>query len=242
MSQKVYIVEDMAVTRASIISTLEQNDIQVMGSSASAELAWKEMQEMELDLAIIDIHLAGEKDGFWLAAQLKSNLTIGVIFLTAYGDKGTLEKIKHAQADGYIQKPFKAPTLIANIGIVVQNLALKRAVEAPKSLPEIIIKSGGKQVFIHPSEIKFIRSDGNYLEIICVKKREITRMKIGDILRELPDELFIQTHRRYVVNMSMVHAATSHTLWIAEEKIPVSESYKKQVQQLIKQSKIHEKL
>ena len=238
MSQKVYIVEDMAVTRASIISTLEQNDIRVMGSSASAEIAWKEIQELSLDLVLIDINLAGEKDGFWLAAHIKASFSIGVVFLTAYGDRDTLEKIKLTQADGYIQKPFKAPTLIANIGIVIQNISLQKATIQSQKNPEIIIKSGGKQVFIDPSEIHFVRSEGNYLEIICSKKREITRMKIGDFLQELPTNQFIQVHRRYLINQAKISAINTHTIWIDQEKIPISDSYKKDVHELLKDIKV----
>lgn len=238
MHQKVYVVEDMAVTRASIISTLEQNDVHVLGSSANAEQAWKEIQELSPDLVLIDINLAGEKDGLWLASKIKASFHIGILFLTAYGDRDTLEKIKHAKADGYIQKPFKTPTLLANIGIVIQNLALKPSrVEAEKQ-NEIIIKSGGKQVFLDPSDIRFVRSDGNYLEIICSKKREITRMKIGDFLQELPSGQFIQVHRRYLVNKSKINAMNNNTIWMDDEKIPISESFKKETQEILKGEKI----
>jgi len=55
---KVYIVEDMAVSRMALENLLLDNDFEVCGSAASAEKALRQILEQPVDLVLVDIHLA----------------------------------------------------------------------------------------------------------------------------------------------------------------------------------------
>ena len=61
---KIYIVEDMTITRAALEDTILNNGFALAGSAATAEKAWQDIQDtVNPDLILLDINLAGEKDG-----------------------------------------------------------------------------------------------------------------------------------------------------------------------------------
>ncbi len=102
---KVFIVEDMAISRMALESILEENNYEIVGSAAKAETAYMQLQNLEIDLLLIDINLAGEKDGVWLTNKLREISNVPIIFLTAYSDSKTLANVKSAKSNGYLMKP-----------------------------------------------------------------------------------------------------------------------------------------
>lgn len=231
MNYKIYVVEDMAMTRASIISTLEENNFIVTGSSAEAEKAWQEIKSLTIDIVLIDINLAGKLNGIWLATKIKSELNLPIIFLTAYGDSKTLKEIKDVKPNGYILKPFNVPTLITNINIALQNFNTKKHSNLNDT---VTIKSEGKQVFLPINEIYFIMSNGNYIEIKHKLGRYVIREKLILFLDKLPPKTFIQVHRRYVINLDKIKAINSNLVWIEEKEIPISDSYRKKLHEMVR--------
>lgn len=226
MKNKIYVVEDMAMTRASIISILNEEGFNVVGSKASAEKAWLEIEKLEIDLVLIDINLAGELDGIWLAQKIRSKYNIAIIFLTAYEDTETLDKILKTDPNGYILKPFDTPTLITNI-----NIAITGVVNNKRQKKQIKIKVDGRYLFLDVDDIIFLKSDGNYVEIILKNKKYVVRNKLVDF-NKISDAL-TQVHRRYIVNIDKIKAINSENLWIEKHEIPISKSFKLSLQEKI---------
>ena len=50
--------------------------------------------------------MPGKSDGIEAAGRIKRELGIPVIFLTAYGDEGLIERAKNVNPLGYLIKPF----------------------------------------------------------------------------------------------------------------------------------------
>ena len=65
MGYKIYIVEDMAVSCIALTTLLEEHGHNVIGSAARADEAWVTLKELEVDIVLLDINLAGDKDGIW---------------------------------------------------------------------------------------------------------------------------------------------------------------------------------
>lgn len=68
----------------------------------------------KFDLALIDISLP-DGNGFTVCTEIKQNLNIPVIFLTASGDEASVVTGLNMGADDYITKPFRPRELIARI-------------------------------------------------------------------------------------------------------------------------------
>lgn len=235
MKNKVYVVEDMAMTRASIISVLLEHNFEVLGSAAKASIAWSEIQDGKPDLVLIDIHLVGDRDGIWLAEKIRANLAIPFIYLTAYGDTETLMDVFKTEPDSYLLKPFNAPTLITNITIALRRHQINSPKEKERTGSKVIIKEGRKQFSIDTDHIQYLMSSGNYVEVITSSRRYVIREKLIELIDRISTRSFIQVHRRYAVNYSNIKAINSNRIWIANTEIPVSSTFKKELHERVKE-------
>lgn len=89
----------------------------------------------KFDLALIDISLP-DGNGFAVCTEIRQNLRIPVIFLTASGDEASVVTGLNMGADDYITKPFRPRELIARI-----KTALRRSEPAGN-----VFKIGGLHV------------------------------------------------------------------------------------------------
>jgi len=233
MKNKVYIVEDQAISRFALIDILEQNDYNVIGSAASADKAWDDIKKLDIDVALLDVNLAGELDGVWLAKKIRESKDMPIIFLSAYGDNSTLERVASTNPNGYLMKPYNAPTLLTNLAIAINSFTRIRVSENKDRKPQyIFLKTKGKQTRINVFDVQFIRSEGNYLEIEMPTERFIIRDKLTDFLEKLPANIFVQTHRRYIVNREKISAYNTDTLLVGKTSIPISKTYRNIVKKL----------
>lgn len=233
MKNKVYIVEDQAISRFALIEILEQNGYDVVGSAASADKAWNDIKKLEIDAALLDVNLAGELDGVWLAQKIRESKDMPIIFLSAYGDNNTLERVASTNPNGYLMKPYNAPTLLTNLAIAINSFTRIRVSENKDRKPHyIFLKTKGKQTRVNVYDIRFVKSEGNYLEIEMISERLIIRDKLTDFIENLPEEIFIQTHRRFVVNREKINAYNTDTLLVGKISIPISKTYKTIVRDL----------
>ena len=234
----IYIVEDMAISRASLESMLLLNDYEISGSTAKAENAWIELQKNQTDLVLIDINLAGEKNGIWLAQQIRAYLNIPIIYLTAYGDQKTLKEVLETKPNGYLMKPYQEATLLATITIALTNFLAdqKGSISSASGTALnkfIFIKDKFMRVKLQIEDIQFIKSEGNYLEIKLLDKTHVVRSKLSDFKKLLPDTIFIQTHQRYVVNLTKINSIGKDFLTIDNHDIPISSKYKDHIEKEI---------
>ncbi len=230
-SLKIYVVEDMAISRASLETMILKNKYQLAGSTAKAEIAWKDLQHLETDLVLLDINLAGKKNGIWLAQQIRKNLNIPIIYLTAYGDQQTLKEVLETKPNGYLMKPYQEATLLTTISIAIDNfISIQNNVISSKTgnalNNTIFIKDKFLRVKLDIKAICYIKSEGNYLEIHLKNKTHVIRGKLSDFLKLLPPAIFIQTHQRYIVNITKIDIIGKNFLSIINADIPVSNKYK----------------
>ncbi|MEQ9232274.1 MAG: response regulator, partial [Cyclobacteriaceae bacterium] len=99
---KIMIVEDEMITAESILDMLEDYGYEVTGIHIRAEAALQAIEKEKPDLALLDIHLKGEKTGIWLAEQIRSSHKIPYVFLTSYADKATIEQATETHPFGYL--------------------------------------------------------------------------------------------------------------------------------------------
>lgn len=224
---KVYVVEDNAFNRASLEAILESNDFELVGSTASAEQAWMELKNLEVSIVLIDINLAGEKDGLWLAERIKRELDFPIIYLTAFGDKETLERVKSTNPEGYLMKPYNEPTLLATIDIALKSKHQKQEEKQPENA--IYIKDSYLKVKLNTSDIDYVQSDGNYIHIYAGEKNHLVRGKLVDFLQELPHTTFYQVHQRYLINLDKIDQIGNGYVFIKGTEIPVSRRYRNEL-------------
>ncbi len=91
-------------------------------------------------------------------------------------------------------------------------------------------KSNGEEFKIPTKDIHYIKSDGNYLDIVTHNKTHTIRCKIGDFIATTPDALeYLRIHRSYIIRIDQVTSKGKNWVVINEEKIPVGRSYLKEL-------------
>ncbi len=106
-SVRILIVEDELILAKALEISLEDLGYQVAATVTTGEEAILKAEEMRPDLILMDIVLAGEMDGIKAACLIRSGLKIPFIYMTAYGDKETLERAALAEPSAYLVKPIR---------------------------------------------------------------------------------------------------------------------------------------
>jgi DNA-binding LytR/AlgR family response regulator len=127
---------------------------------------------------------------------------------------------------------FKIRILTYNkdiIGELLRTLVKK----VKKEAPTIFIKIEGKETKILSSDICYIKSSGNYIEIVTVQKTLLYRDNIKYFIEKLPDKLeYIRIHRSYVIRIDKVTQKTSKSVVINEVEIPVGKTFRKEIDKI----------
>ena len=79
-------------------------------------------------------------------------------------------------------------------------------------------------------DIKWIKSEGNYLDIFCINSKYLIRYSLKEFLNQLPSDIFIQVHRSYIVNIHFVDAFGHRMLKIGNVYIPIGQSFVENIQ------------
>jgi PAS domain S-box-containing protein len=112
---KLLIVEDEFVVAENLRIDLELMGYEVAGMASSGEEAMMLARRDNPDLALMDIKLPGGMDGIETAINLRQELDVPVIFITAFADESLLERAKAADPFGYLVKPYERKGLRAGV-------------------------------------------------------------------------------------------------------------------------------
>jgi CheY-like chemotaxis protein len=123
---KILVVEDQNIVALNIRNKLVNLGYTVPGTASTLEEAVKKAKLTNADLVLMDIMLKGEKDGIEAAREIKKQLNIPVLYLTAYTDDETLARAKTTEPAGYISKPFKEEDLHINIELALHKQRIER--------------------------------------------------------------------------------------------------------------------
>ena len=125
---RLLIVEDEAIVAMDIESKLEDSGYLVIGVARSGEDAVRMAYEKSPDLILMDINLQGDMDGVVAAKNIRERRSVPVVFLTALGDRDTLQRAKITEPLGYLLKPFDERDLYAavEVGLHKHRMEVKR--------------------------------------------------------------------------------------------------------------------
>lgn len=108
--------------------------------------------------------------------------------------------------------------------------------EAQSQTQEVEFISLKSKALIKLSDLRFVRSDGPYLEFHLTSKTkpEIDRNSLKSLMEELPNN-FIQVHRSFIVNLNQVKSIYKSKLVLNDDtEISVSRSFKDDIDELLR--------
>ena len=124
--QRALIVEDEMLIAEELKERLSRLGFSVIGTVDSADegiaIATRELP----DLVLMDIRLRGEKDGIQAAREIRQKVDLPIVYVSAYSDHLTVERVKRTDHDGFILKPFHRYDLQSTIEVAIQRHAFRR--------------------------------------------------------------------------------------------------------------------
>lgn len=109
---RVLLAEDQAMVRGALAALLRlEPDIDVVGSAADGEEAWRAVQQLKPDLLVTDIEMPGVT-GIELAQRVQRyELPSKVVIVTTFARSGFLRRALDAGVSGYLLKDAPAEQL-----------------------------------------------------------------------------------------------------------------------------------
>ncbi|MEZ5036469.1 MAG: response regulator transcription factor [Chitinophagales bacterium] len=218
--KKILLVEDDFLNRRLSKKIFIENNYHVLEAKNTKE-ALEILKTETVNCAILDINLGKkEADGISLGKQIYENFSIPFIYLTAYETTEIIEKAVATSPYSYLTKPFKNSDLIASVEIAIRKF------KNTKQQQTIVVKDGEYNIALPLEKINYIESNKNYLLFHTNEKTYKTRSTIKKTMKELPDAVFVQIHRAFIINKNKVEKYTRKSVIINNNEIPVSFSLK----------------
>lgn len=109
---RILLAEDQAMVRGALSALLNlEADIDVVGTAADGEIAWRELQRLRPDVLVTDIEMPG-LTGLELAQRVQRHqLPTKVVIVTTFARSGFLRRALEAGVAGYLLKDSPAEKL-----------------------------------------------------------------------------------------------------------------------------------
>lgn len=225
MKIKCIITDDEPVARKGLRGYIEKIDfLTLTGECEDAIQLNTLLKTQQVDLIFLDIEMP-EMTGL----ELLSNLTNPpkVIIVSAY-EQYALKGYEFEVVD-YLLKPVSFNRFLKSANRIHDLLQT----EQKDADDYIFVKSDKQLKKILFRDILFIESMENYVIIQTVSSKEIVYTTLKQIHESLPQDIFQQTHRSYIVNIDQVNAIDGNLLNVNSHKIPVARNLRDNVFNLI---------
>jgi two-component system, LytTR family, response regulator len=210
------IADDEALARKKLRILLDSEpDILVVAESKNAKETLAALQAYKPDLLLLDVQMP-DADGFEILKQVPAEQMPIVVFTTAYDQYAI--KAFEAHALDYLLKPFDQERLHNALERARMELLKSRDPELTKRLlallvdfkprsqaeQRLVIKAGGRVVFLDVEEIEWIEAAANYVRLYAGKESYLLRGSIGRLAERLDPAQFVRIHRSTIVNIQKI--------------------------------------
>ncbi|MCM2302026.1 MAG: LytTR family DNA-binding domain-containing protein [Flavobacteriaceae bacterium] len=229
------IIEDDQFYIDFIVEYCKKLNIQVNNIYKDSVIAFQEIDKIaDTDVIFLDIHMP-DISGFDI---LKNLLNCQVVIVSA-DDQNAIKAFDFSVTD-YLQKPFTFERFLRAVNKVKEKLNIQqvkeevkeidepiRSVFFPKSSGSIYVNINKKLVKIIIEDINIVEAKGDYVLIKLESGGNLivhsTLKKIND---KLPDDIFVQVHRSFVINIKKIVDIEESTIVVNRDVIPISRGNK----------------
>lgn len=210
---RILLVDDEPLAREDLLRLLSQNpDCQMVGFAQNGREALEEIHKQKPDVVFLDIEMPG-KNGLEVASDLaKIKDPPLIIFVTAFNQYAV--QAFEANAIDYILKPPDPDRVQKAIERIKQRLK-----EGPQNLVRLetsLIERGllkrltahkansRDRIVLNPADVYYFHV--RLTDVVARTESEdlIVNYSLKKLNQELDPELFVQTHKSYLVNVSKI--------------------------------------
>jgi two-component system LytT family response regulator len=196
---------------------------------ANAIDAIRVLQEEQVDLLFLDIKMP-QLNGNELLKVVKNPPP--VIFTTAHPEYA-LEGYDLDVMD-YLLKPIRFDRFVKAVSKILQ-LNSQRLIESTNSHEEekkesfVYFRCDRKMVKVLLKNILYIESMKDYVKIYTTEGMLMTKQSITSVEAMLPENLFIRTHRSYIVSVRSIKTFTHELIGLDKTEIPIGKLFRNNV-------------
>ena len=202
------IVDDERLARNELKRLLENfPSIEVIGEAANTEEASQLIEELQPDVAFLDIQMPGKTGFEWLEEW--DGFLPEIIFTTAFDEYAL--KAFEVNALDYVLKPIE----LARLSESIQKLEsrFKRPASAEKTVTanhvlggndQIFVKDGEKCWFVRLDRVRLCESMGNYVRLFFDDQKPLVLKSLNSLEERLDPKLFFRCNRKHIVNLNFI--------------------------------------
>ncbi len=205
--------------------------LELRGSFDSAAKALDFLRQNSVDLLFVDINMP-RISGLEFVEALPFD--VKVIFVTAYREYA-LEGFALDAAD-YLLKPLSYASFLKSVE-KVHNRYFNRTILEKCDRDYIFLRSGYRTVRVNFSDILYVESKREYLDIVLSSGEVITTHgSLGSMEDKLPQDKFIRVHRSFIVNLDEVKVLERSSIVFGKQYIPVNEQARELIAKFVSNS------
>lgn len=198
--------------------------------NAIEAIGW--LKENKADLIFLDIQMEQLTGIQFLEA---TGTTSRIIFTSAY-DQYAIKGFELNVTD-YLLKPFSFQRFVQAVNKVMEYYSQKSDGQGKSSESDnfIFVKTEYRLERVDLDKILYIEGMKDYLRIICADKKIMTLQSFAKIEESLPAKKFCRVHKSFLVAIDKIKSVERGVIIIADQRIPVSNTYKESFFLKIKQ-------
>ena len=226
------IIDDEPLAAGLLKSYAEKTPfLHLVGTYGSALEAMKHLRENPVQLLFLDIQMP-ELSGIEFAKVLPSETKI--VFTTAF-QQYAIEGYKVSAID-YLLKPISYDDFLRASKKAFDMLSTMQKQQTYAQDRFMFVKSDYKLLRVALDDIFYIEGLKDYVRIYLADGQKImSLMNMKKLEDYLPRPEFLRTHRSYIVHMTRVHSVDRFRIVFGDQYIPISDSYKDDIQQYFDQ-------
>ena len=183
------------------------------------------LKSNKVDLLFLDINM-DELSGIELLES--SKISSQVIITTAYQEYAL--KGYELNVTDYLLKPFTFDRFLKAVNKAQENITNHNSDSQPDF---IFVKTEYRLEKVMLNEIVYIEGMRDYRRIHTLNKRVMTLQNFSEFEKLIPSGIVCRVHKSYMVAISKIVSIERNRIKIADQLIPISETYKEVFYQII---------
>lgn len=208
------IIEDEPSSQQVLEKFIEKiSYLELIATCSDALEALEQLQKTEVELLFLDINMP-KVSGISFYKSLKNPPK--VIFTTAYPEYAV--QGFELNAVDYLLKPFSFERFLT---------AVNKAMDGEKIEERaLMVKSEGVIHKISANDIVYIEALGDYIKIQLQDQYLIVNESLINLRKRLSQDVFVQLHRSYLVNIYKVTAVMGNQVFCDKKALPIGRMFR----------------
>jgi two-component system LytT family response regulator len=179
----------------------------VVGEASNTDEASQLIEELQPDVAFLDIQMPGKTGFEWLEEW--DGFLPEIIFTTAF-DAFALKAFEVNALD-YVLKPIELSRLSESIQKLESRIQRPASTEKSSSgnhvlsgNDQIFVKDGEKCWFVRLDRVRMCESMGNYVRLFFDDQKPLVLKSLNSLEERLDPKLFFRCNRKHIVNLNFI--------------------------------------